>query len=74
MLKINDIVKHETLGEFTVIGSSDQKTLCQSIGGRIYSLATAHLYLKQFNAQCSMFKVKRPQPNVWVHRTDKQEA
>jgi len=58
MLKINDIVTHSTLGDFKVIGASDKKTICQSISGKIYSLATAHLFLRDFNF---------PKPNVWAH-------
>jgi hypothetical protein len=61
-VRVNDIVKHPTLGEFQVIGSSQQKAICQSSRGAIYSLAMGHLYLKSF---CFPHA-----PNVFVHRPE----
>ena len=47
-VRVNDIVKHPTLGEFQVIGSSQQKAICQSSRGAVYSLAMGTFTSKAF--------------------------
>ena len=69
-VRVNDVVKHSTLGRFAVIGSSPQKVVCQSDQGKIYSLAMSHLTLLGFcfDKKTDLANAKASGVRIWKHQ------